>query len=113
MSLWWESGEGIPYTVEVRRVQDQKLAPETRRGLIRNHHIDFSDLTPKELAYAINRSGAPVTVRPGESSTEEVNAFKFYDVTAPGQYAIQLVAAKIPEISGEFKSNIITINVSP
>lgn len=109
LSLWWGNGEGVPYSVEVRRIQDQKLAPETRPGLVRNHRIALSDLTPQEL----DRSGASFTLKPGESSSEEFNVSTYYDLTAPGAYTVQLITPQIPEIKGEFKSNVITINVTP
>ncbi len=109
ISLWWGSGEGVPYSVEVRRIQDQKLASETRPGLIRNHHIALSELTPQEL----NRSGASFTLKPGESSNEDFDVSKYYDLTAPGAYTVQLITPQIPEIKGEFKSNVVTINATP
>ena len=109
ISLWWGSGEGVPYSVEVRRIQDQRLASETRPGLIRNHHIALSELTPQEL----DRSGASFVLKPGESSSEEFNVSKFYDLTAPGEYTVQLITPQIPEIKGEFKSNIITVTMAP
>jgi hypothetical protein len=109
ISLWWGSGEGVPYSVEVRRIQDQKLASETRPGLIRNHRIALSELTPQEL----DRSGASFTLKPGESSNEDFDVSKYYDLTTPGEYTVQLITPQIPEIKGEFKSNVLTVTVTP
>src|SRR5260370_33733754 len=36
ISLWWGSGEGVPYSVEVRRVHDQNMAFRKHTGLNRS-----------------------------------------------------------------------------
>jgi len=64
-------------------------------------------------AQAFIRSGASFTLKPGESSNGDFDVSKYYDLTTPGEYTVQLITPQIPEIKGEFKSNVLTVTVTP
>ena len=52
----------------------------------------------------------PVTLKPGESSSEDLVVTELYDLSQPGQYSIQ-VDRTFPGI-GHFTSNVITVTVT-
>jgi len=135
IGLWVEAGAGIPYWADVRQVEDDKLAPQTRLGLIFSGKIDVSDLTPREFSKLTQHSGGQTVVKPGDSVHDEYNVSKFYDLSVPGKYVVQLSLldaisrikdeSKVEEVRGkvwsEFeelirgtvKSNVITVSVTP
>ena len=51
-----------------------------------------------------------VTLKPGESDSEEILLTEWYDMSAPGEYTVQ-VERTFPEI-GRFRSNTVSIKVS-
>jgi hypothetical protein len=52
-----------------------------------------------------------VTLKPGESDSEQILITELYDMSAPGEYTVQ-VERTFPEI-GHFRSNAVGIKVSP
>lgn len=135
IAIWWEAGQGLPYRADVRSAEDNKIAPQTRLGLIVSGKIDLSDLTPQELSSRINRSGGQTVVKPGDLVREEYNVSQFYDLSTPGKYTVQLsmldAIARINDeskaekvrgqvwadfeevIRGTVRSNLITTTVTP
>jgi len=52
-----------------------------------------------------------VTLKPGESGSEDLNIAEVYDLSQPGNYTVQ-VDRTFPGI-GHFTSNVITVTVTP
>jgi hypothetical protein len=52
-----------------------------------------------------------VTLKPGESSSEDFRLLEFFDMSEPGEYSVQ-VDRTFPNI-GRVSSNIVTITVTP
>jgi hypothetical protein len=52
-----------------------------------------------------------VTLKPGESDSEQILITELYDMSAPGEYTVQ-VERTLPEI-GHFRSNAVNVNVTP
>jgi hypothetical protein len=51
-----------------------------------------------------------VTLKPGESDSEQILITELYDMSAPGEYSVQ-VERTFPEI-GHFRSNVASVKVS-
>jgi hypothetical protein len=51
-----------------------------------------------------------VTLKPGESNSEQVAVTEQYDMTAPGEYSVQ-VERTFPEV-GHFRSNTVIVKVT-
>ena len=52
-----------------------------------------------------------VTLKPGEFNSEEIEITELYEMTAPGEYSVQ-VERVFPEI-GPFRSNVVNVKVAP
>jgi hypothetical protein len=82
----------------------QALAPETehKKQLVCRPGTGELEITGRNII---------VTLKPGESSSEDVLITDQYDISAPGMYAVQ-VDRTFPEV-GHFQSNVVTVNVTP
>lgn len=106
ISLW--NGPGGNYVFNVR---DDSGTPstETRRGAIRNGHIDLNTLTPRERTIS---GGACVTLNPGKTLSEPVNLNQLYNLDSPGKYSIQ-AQRRDPASGRDIRSNTIVVTLNP
>lgn len=58
------------------------------------------------------QSGLGIGLGPHESSSESLNLGRFFDLTKPGKYSVQ-VKKRDPENNRIVESNIVTINITP
>lgn len=78
-------------------------APETE-------HKKQLECSPGSGESGITGMDIIVTLKPGESSSEDVLITDLYDISAPGTYAVQ-VDRTFPEV-GHFRSNVVTVKVT-
>lgn len=107
VSIWMEIGAGRQFHIEVRD-STGNLVPDTEEGKKRNGHVDPSQLQPRDW----NGSGACLTLKPGETSDQQVTVSTLYDMNRPGTYSIQLQKPD-PETLAPDKSNTVTVTVTP
>jgi hypothetical protein len=114
VSIWRENGPdaGESYKIDVR---DELGEPgrDTKLGYYRNGHVDLSKVKPEEIDQKyLNGSGACFVLRAGASLHDEIDVARFYLLSKPGQYSIQLSVLD-PVVSKEVKSKAATITVTP
>ena len=104
---------GADCKIDVRDVQG-KLPPETGFGYVHNGHVahpeqDETRYSPRNLTD--NLIGD--MVKAGQTTTWPINASKFYDISQPGKYAIQVERADPGDPKIVLKSNTIAVTVTP
>jgi hypothetical protein len=90
---------------------DGELAADTKAGYVWNGHVanlDPSRVSPQDLRGALV-SG---TLKSGEFLAWEFNAARFYEMSQPGKYKIQIRRADPESPSISVKSNTVTVKVT-
>jgi len=121
------AGDPIEITVTMKNMSDHDITMGKWVGISQaelNYEIIVKGKNgemPNETGYRkaikeghIHGSRQHITLKPGEERTETSNINKLYDLSMPGEYAIQ-VEKELPtsEGKGTIKSNTITVTVTP
>jgi hypothetical protein len=113
ISVWRENRQdagGHIYGVEVTN-QQGTLPPETELGHYLNGHADKSQFDPYKISRYGSGGGACMTLKPGASFTDKLNAARLYDLAVEGKYEI-VVEAIDPLTYSRVKSNPVTVMIT-
>jgi hypothetical protein len=106
-----EETHGRDYHIEVRD-EKGKLPPDTKLGSVwnGNHPVVHPELlSPSDLSGNLISGTMPA----GEKQNTGLDVSRFYDMSQPGKYSIQVQRADPENPSIVVKSNTITVTVTP